>query len=236
MAAGQLGPGFDVDTHFTPRYKPWDQRVCLVPDGDLFREIRDGRASVVTDTIERFTEDGILLASGKALPADIVVMATGLKLNMLGDIALTVDGQRRLPAESMAYKGMMLNDVPNMVLAFGYTNASWTLKADLTAEYVCRLLRYMDRHRHRIAVPRSDPALQAVPFLSFTSGYVQRAAGVLPRQGDRRPWRVYQNYIMDMLTIRHGRIADGVLQFDAPRAAQMRHAGQPGLVVGEVQP
>jgi len=236
MAAGQLGPGFDVDTHFTPRYKPWDQRVCLVPDGDLFREIRDGRASVVTDTIERFTEDGILLASGKALPADIVVMATGLKLNMLGDIALTVDGQRRLPAESMAYKGMMLNDVPNMVLAFGYTNASWTLKADLTAEYVCRLLRYMDRHRHRIAVPRSDPALQAVPFLSFTSGYVQRAAGVLPRQGDRRPWRVYQNYIMDMLTIRHGRIADGVLQFDAPRAAQMRHAGQPGLVGGEVQP
>lgn len=236
MAAGQLGPGFDVDTHFTPRYKPWDQRVCLVPDGDLFREIRDGRASVVTDTIERFTEDGILLASGKALPADIVVMATGLKLNMLGDIALTVDGQRRLPAESMAYKGMMLNDVPNMVLAFGYTNASWTLKADLTAEYVCRLLRYMDRHRHRIAVPRSDPTLQAVPFLSFTSGYVQRAAGVLPRQGDRRPWRVYQNYIMDMLTIRHGRIADGVLQFDAPRAAQMRHAGQPGLVGGEVQP
>jgi cyclohexanone monooxygenase len=236
MAAGQLGPGFDVDTHFTPRYKPWDQRVCLVPDGDLFREIRDGRASVVTDTIERFTEDGILLASGKALPADIVVMATGLKLNMLGDIALTVDGQRRLPAESMAYKGMMLNDVPNMVLAFGYTNASWTLKADLTAEYVCRLLRYMDRHRHRIAVPRSDPALQAVPFLSFTSGYVQRAAGVLPRQGDRRPWRVYQNYIMDMLTIRHGRIADGVLQFDAPRAAQMRHAEQPGLVGGEVQP
>ncbi|KWR87988.1 flavin-containing monooxygenase [Cupriavidus sp. IDO] len=236
MAAGQLGPGFDVDTHFTPRYKPWDQRVCLVPDGDLFREIRDGRATVVTDTIERFTEDGILLASGKALPADIVVMATGLKLNMLGDIALTVDGQRRLPAESMAYKGMMLNDVPNMVLAFGYTNASWTLKADLTAEYVCRLLRYMDRHRHRIAVPRSDPALRAVPFLSFTSGYVQRAAGVLPRQGDRRPWRVYQNYIMDMLTIRHGRIADGVLQFDAPRAAQMRHAGQPDLVGGEVRP
>ncbi|NOV27270.1 NAD(P)/FAD-dependent oxidoreductase [Cupriavidus necator] len=219
MAAAQLPPGFDVATHFTPRYKPWDQRLCLVPDGDLFRALREGRASVVTDTIARFTEDGIVLASGKSLAADIVVMATGLKLNMLGDIALTVDGRPRRPAECLAYKGMMLSEVPNLVLAFGYTNASWTLKADLTAEYVCRLLRHMDRHGHRIAVPRAPAAMQPTPFLDFTSGYVQRAAGVLPRQGDRKPWRVHQNYLKDLLTIRHGRIADGVLQFGAPPAA-----------------
>ncbi|PLP96299.1 flavin-containing monooxygenase [Cupriavidus pauculus] len=214
MAAAQLAPGFDVDTHFTPRYNPWDQRVCLVPDGDLFREIRNGRASVVTDQIERFTADGIVLKSGQTLPADVVVVATGLKLNMLGDIALTVDGQARRPSESLAYKGMMLGNVPNLVLAFGYTNASWTLKADLTAEYVCRLLRFMDRRGHRMAMPEVDPSVLTVPFLDFSSGYVQRAASVLPRQGQRKPWRVYQNYLMDMLTIRHGRIDDGVLRFD----------------------
>jgi NAD(P)-dependent dehydrogenase (short-subunit alcohol dehydrogenase family) len=232
MAAAQLGPGYDVGTHFTPRYMPWDQRVCLVPDGDLFNVIREGRASVETDTIERFTANGIRLASGRELPADVVVVATGLKLNILGDIAITVDGQRRVPAEAMAYKGMMLSDVPNLVQAFGYTNASWTLKADLTAEYVCRLLRYMDRHGHRIAVPRRDPAVQAQPFLSFTSGYVQRADSVLPRQGDRKPWRVYQNYFMDMLTIRYGRIADGVMQFDAPLGATMRLDGRVAVVTG----
>jgi len=221
MAAAQLGPEVDVATHFTPRYKPWDQRLCLVPDGDLFREIRAGRATVVTDTIDHFTPDGIRLASGKTLPADIVVMATGLKLNILGDIVLTVDGERRVPGDGMTYKGMMLADVPNLVLTFGYTNASWTLKADLTAEYVCRLLRHMDRTGQPIAVARTDPTVQAEPFLSFTSGYVQRAATVLPRQGDRRPWRLYQNYLKDMLTIRYGRVADGVLQFHAPgRPAQ----------------
>ncbi len=235
MAAAQLGPGFDVGKHFTPRYKPWDQRVCLVPDGDLFREIRDGRASVVTDTIARFAEDGIVLASGQRLAADIVVTATGLRLNMLGDIAISVDGQPRVPAELMTFKGMMLNDVPNLVLAFGYTNASWTLKADLTAEYVCRLLRYMDRHGHKVAMPRRDASVQPTPFLDFTSGYVQRAAGVLPRQGDRRPWRLYQNYIMDMLTIRHGRIADGVLQFDMPRSVPTQRETPVGLSGGEVQ-
>lgn len=218
MAAAQLAPGFDVGTHFTPRYNPWDQRVCLVPDGDLFREIRNGRASVVTDQIERFAADGIVLKSGQTLPADVVVVATGLKLNMLGDIALTVDGQPRRPAESLAYKGMMLGNVPNMVLAFGYTNASWTLKADLTAEYVCRLLRFMDRRGYRIAMPEVDPSVGTSPFLDFSSGYVQRAAAVLPRQGLRKPWRVYQNYLMDMLTIRHGRIDDGVLRFDRAAA------------------
>lgn len=236
MAAAQLGPGFDVGKHFTPRYKPWDQRVCLVPDGDLFREIRDGRASVVTDTIERFAEDGIVLASGQTLPADIIVTATGLRLNMLGDIAVSVDGQPRVPAALMTYKGMMLDDVPNLVLAFGYTNASWTLKADLTAQYVCRLLRYMDRHGHRVAMPRRDASVQPAPFLDFTSGYVQRAAGVLPRQGDRRPWRLYQNYILDLLTLRHGRIADGVLQFAMPRSAPAQRETPASLSGGEVQP
>jgi len=223
MAAAQLAPGFDVDTHLTPRYNPWDQRVCLVPDGDLFRAIRNGRASIVTDHIERFDADGIVLKSGQTLPADVVVVATGLKLNMLGDIALTVDGQPRRPSECLAYKGMMLGNVPNMVLAFGYTNASWTLKADLTAEYVCRLLKFMDRRGHRIAMPQVDPDVQRTPFLDFTSGYVQRAAAVLPRQGDRKPWRVYQNYLMDMLTIRHGRIDDGVLRFDTAQAAPLPH-------------
>lgn len=219
MAAAQLEPGFDVDTHLTPRYNPWDQRVCLVPDGDLFREIRNGRASIVTDQIDRFTADGIALKSGKTLPADVVVAATGLKLNMLGDIALTVDGKPRRPSECLAYKGMMLSNVPNLVLAFGYTNASWTLKADLTAEYVCRLLRFMDRRAYRFAMPLVDPDVQSAPFLDFSSGYVQRAAHVLPRQGHRKPWRVYQNYLMDMLTIRHGRIDDGVLHFDTAQAA-----------------
>jgi len=238
MAAAQLEPGFDVGTHFTPRYKPWDQRVCLVPDGDLFREIRHGRASVVTDQIERFTADGILLKSGKTLPADIVVVATGLKLNMLGDIALSVDGQPRRPSEAIAYKGMMLSNVPNLVLAFGYTNASWTLKADLTAEYVCRLLKFLDRRGYRYAMPLVDPGVRAVPFLDFTSGYVQRAATVLPRQGHRKPWRVYQNYLMDMLTIRHGRIDDGVLRFDTTQAATMPNndPNDPNNPIAEAQP
>ncbi|WP_423193115.1 flavin-containing monooxygenase [Cupriavidus sp. H18C2] len=235
MAAAQLAPGFDVATHFTPRYNPWDQRVCLVPDGDLFRELRNGRASVVTDQIERFTADGIVLQSGQTLPADVVVVATGLKLNMLGDIALTVDGQPRRPSESLAYKGMMLGNVPNLLLAFGYTNASWTLKADLTAEYACRLLRFMDRRGYRIAMPAPDPTVQAVPFLDFTSGYVQRAASVLPRQGHRKPWRVYQNYLMDMLTIRHGRIDDGVLRFARAPAAAVP-ATAPNDPLAEAQP
>nr|WP_323744942.1 NAD(P)/FAD-dependent oxidoreductase [Noviherbaspirillum malthae] len=215
MAARQLAPGYDI-ANFTPNYKPWDQRICAVPDGDLFRAIRKGRAAVVTDTIDRFTADGIRLSSGRELPADIVVIATGLKLNAMGGMTLTVDGKPVHSHASMAYKGMMLSDVPNFAMAFGYTNASWTLKADLTAEYVCRLLRYMDRHRHAIAVPRREPGVEPVPFLNFTSGYVQRAQHLLPQQGSRAPWQVYQNYLQDLLTIRFGRIADGVLRFGAP--------------------
>ena len=213
MAAAQAGPRCDARTHFAPRYDPWDQRVCLVPDGDLFRAIRAGRAEVVTDTIERFTPTGIRLASGATLPADVVVVATGLELQLLGDIALTIDGAPLRPSESMAYKGMMLSDVPNLALSFGYTNASWTLKADLTAEYVCRLLRHMDRRGATIVVPRRDPTVGSAPFLSFTSGYVRRALERLPKQGTRAPWRVHQSYLADMLAIRFGRIDDGVLGF-----------------------
>nr|WP_245844969.1 NAD(P)/FAD-dependent oxidoreductase [Noviherbaspirillum humi] len=218
MAAQELGAGFDVATHFTPSYKPWDQRMCVVPDGDLFRAIRAGRASVVTDTIERFTAGGIRLSSGRELPADVIVVATGLKLQMLGGMTLMVDGKPVQPSEALTYKGMMLADVPNFAMAFGYTNASWTLKADLTAAYVCRLLRHMDRHGEAIAVPRREADVQPRPFLDFTSGYVQRAKDILPKQGSRAPWQVHQNYFRDMSVIRFGRIDDGVMRF-GPKGA-----------------
>jgi monooxygenase len=215
LAREQVGPEFDVDTHFTPRYKPWDQRMCLVPDGDLFSRIRDGRVSVVTAGIERFTDRGLKLCSGDELAADIVVIATGLKLNVLGDVAVLIDGRPCDLGAALAYKGMMLSDVPNLAMTFGYTNASWTLKADLTAGYVCRLLRFMDRHGHAIAVPRRDASVVPQPFLTFTSGYVQRAVAILPKQGSKRPWKVYQNYLMDLVNLRYGRIADGVMHFSA---------------------
>jgi cyclohexanone monooxygenase len=215
MARHQLGRDFDVGTHFTPDYKPWDQRVCVVPDGDMFKTIRKGQASVVTDHIERFTDTGILLKSGQELAADVVVLATGLKIKVLGGVSVTVDGKPFRASEAMSYKGMMLSELPNCVMTFGYTNASWTLKADLTAAYVCRLLRYMDRKGIAIAVPRRETGVEPEPFLNFTSGYVQRAKGELPQQGSRRPWQVYQNYFQDMLTIRFGRIADGVMHFAA---------------------
>ncbi|MBD9482570.1 NAD(P)/FAD-dependent oxidoreductase [Pseudomonas sp. PDM14] len=212
LAARRLGPDVDM-RHFTPSYRPWDQRLCAVPDGDLFKALRAGRASVVTDTIERFTTDGIRLASGQELAADIIVTATGLKLNVLGDIRFQVDGEPLTVAEKMAYKGMMLSDVPNCIMAFGYVNSSWTLKAELTADYVCRLLRFMDRKGYATAVAKADASVGEVPFLSFNSGYVQRAAALLPKQGARRPWQVYQNYLQDMLTIRYSRIDDGVMHF-----------------------
>ena len=214
MVAAQLGSPEAAAAHFTPRYKPWDQRVCVVPDGDLFRALRDRRASVVTDTIQRFTPTGIRLASGQELQADIVVAATGLKLNAMGDIAITIDGKAFKVADAMAYKGMMLSDVPNLAMTFGYTNASWTLKADLTAAYVCRLLRHMERHGHAIVVPRRQPDVQPQAFLNFSSGYVQRGAGMLPQQGSRQPWQVHQSYLADLLSIRWDRIADGVLHFE----------------------
>ena len=208
-----LGPEYDVATHFTPRYNPWDQRLCLVPDSDLFKAIRAGSASVVTDQIETFTETGIRLQSGKELEADIIVTATGLKLNLLGDIAFTLDGGQVDLSKCLSYKGTMFSDVPNLASVFGYTNASWTLKADLTCEYICRILNTMRRRGYAVAKPRRDPSVEEAPFLDFTSGYVQRALHMLPKQGARKPWKLYQNYALDMAALRFGTVDDGVMQF-----------------------
>jgi monooxygenase len=214
--ARQLPPGYDVDTHFRPAYDPWDQRLCLVPDGDLFKAIRQGRASVVTDRIETFTERGLRLASGAELEADVVVTATGLNLLALGGMRLAVDGREvRLP-ETMSYKGMMLSGVPNLAIALGYTNASWTLKCDLTCAYVCRLLAHMDAHGLRQCTPRNhDPSVTEQPFIDFTSGYVLRSIDEFPKQGSKAPWRLYQNYPRDILALKLGALEDGAMEFSA---------------------
>jgi cation diffusion facilitator CzcD-associated flavoprotein CzcO len=224
----ELGPDFDIETHFTPRYNPWDQRVCLVPDSDLFASLREGRASVVTDQIETFTENGLKLKSGKELEADIIVTATGLNLQVMNGLKLTVDGQRVDPSKVLAYKGMMYEGVPNLISFFGYTNASWTLKADLTADYVCRLLNHMQKTGMRQATPRNnDPAVEQRPWLDFSSGYVQRSIAKFPKQGDRAPWKLHQNYALDILLLRHSKIDDGVMEFSNPasqRAKRQREA------------
>src|SRR5690606_29204162 len=207
----QLGSAVDIK-HFSPSYNPWDQRVCAVPDGDLFHMLRAGQIDIATDTIDHFTAQGIQLSSGQELEADIIVTATGLKLNSMGDVQVLVDGKTVNPGDCMAYKGMMLSDVPNLILTFGYTNASWTLKAELTANYMARLLRHMDKKGARIAVAPRDPAVAELPFLNFTSGYVQRAAEILPKQGDRPCWQVSQNYLADKYVIQYGKPDDGVLQ------------------------
>jgi cation diffusion facilitator CzcD-associated flavoprotein CzcO len=199
--------------HFTPSYDPWDQRLCLVPDGDLFRSIREGRASVVTDRIDTFTEGGIKLASGEELPADVVVTATGLRLRLFGGMELFVDGQRVETSKAMVYKGIMCSDVPNMAFAIGYTNASWTLKCDLTAEYVCRLLAYMDAKGYAQCCPRRSPEVKEVPLIDFSSGYVTRVLAELPHQGDRMPWRLYQNYILDRVLLRRAPLEDRAMEF-----------------------
>jgi monooxygenase len=209
-----LGPDYDIATHFTPRYNPWDQRLCLVPDGDLFESIRDRRASVVTNEIDTFTKNGIRLKDGSELEADIIVTATGLNLQVLGGLEVSVDGQAVDFARKLNYKGMMYSDVPNLASSFGYTNASWTLKCDLTCEYVCRLINYMDRHGYKQCVPHnSDPSIEPMPSLNFTSGYVQRSIAKMPKQGSKRPWRLYQNYALDIVSLRFGKIDDGVMQY-----------------------
>jgi cation diffusion facilitator CzcD-associated flavoprotein CzcO len=209
----QLPPGYAVDTHFKPAYDPWDQRMCLVPDGDLFKAIKDGTAEVVTDRIRGFTETGLELESGRHLDADVVVTATGLNLQIFGGAELTVDGEQVVPHETMAYRAMMLSGVPNFAFTIGYTNASWTLKADLVGEYVVRLLRHLRETRSRSVVPVRDPAVEEVPLLDFESGYVQRAVHTLPRQGDRAPWALKQNYLYDALQLRTAKLDDGVLRW-----------------------
>ena len=209
-----LGPDYDVDRHFTPRYNPWDQRLCLVPDADFFRAIRRGKVSIVTDHIETFTETGLKLTSGAELPADLIVTATGLVLVPLGGARLTVDGRAVDPAKTFIYKGMMYSDVPNLASVFGYTNASWTLKADLVCEYVCRLLNRMDRGGWRQCTPRnSDPTLKEEPWVDFSSGYIQRALAKQPKQGSKRPWKLYQNYALDLLSLRFGSVRDKAMVF-----------------------
>jgi cation diffusion facilitator CzcD-associated flavoprotein CzcO len=208
-----LPPGYDVDTHFRPKYDPWDQRVCLVPDGDLFAAISEGSASIETDTIETFTEHGIRLASGKELEADVVVTATGLNLLAIGGMEVAVDGEEIDISKTVGYKGMMLSGVPNLAISIGYTNASWTLKCDLTCEYACRLINHMDAAGHRQATPRLAPGTPTQPFIDLKSGYVQRALDRFPKQGVEAPWRLYQNYARDILTLRYGAIEDGVLDF-----------------------
>ena len=203
---------------FSPRYQPWDQRLCTVPDSDLFRAIRSGKAAVVTDQIAGFTSTGIRLQSGKELDADIVVTATGLKIEMLGGIQICVDNQPIEPKNLMGYKAMMFSGIPNLIMTFGYTNASWTLKADLTAAWMCRLLKHMKKYRLSSATPIRDPSVKEQPFLDFTSGYVQRAIQQLPKQGDRKPWRVYQNFFMDLITLRYSRLDDGALKFKSKQS------------------
>ena len=215
-----LGPDYDIATHFTPRYNPWDQRLCLVPDGDLFVALNAGRASMVTDHIDRFTPRGIRLKSGAELEADVIVTATGLDLQVLGGIQLDVDGRRVDPAATFNYKGMMYSDVPNLASSFGYTNASWTLKCDLTCAYVCRVLNHMDKRGWRQCTPRNtDPTLAPEPWLDFSSGYVQRAIGKFPKQGSRAPWKLYQNYARDIVSLRFGAVDDGVMVFSNPSAS-----------------
>jgi monooxygenase len=209
-----LGPDFDVEKHFTPRYNPWDQRLCFIPDEDLFRAIRSGKASVVTDEIETFTEKGLRLRSGQELEADIIVTATGLKVQLMGGMEVWVDGAQVTLSRAMSYKGMMYSDVPNLASSFGYTNASWTLKSDLTAEYVCRLLKHMDAGGYVRCTPRKrDASIAEQPAIDFSSGYIQRAKDVLPKQGSKRPWRLHQNYALDMLEFRFASVDDGTMEF-----------------------
>ena len=212
-----LPPGYDVDTHFTPRYDPWDQRLCVVPDGDLFRAIRTGAASVVTDRIDTFTERGLLLESGTELEADIIVTATGLELLFIGGIQLSVDGEHVDVPNRLAYKGMMLEGVPNFALAIGYTNASWTLKCDLTCDYVCRLLNHMRETGLRQCAPVNlDTAVTDQPLLGLSAGYVLRSADKLPRQGSKFPWKVYQSYLRDYRALKLRDVTDDAMEFSNP--------------------
>ncbi|MEO1039777.1 MAG: NAD(P)/FAD-dependent oxidoreductase [Pseudomonadota bacterium] len=228
----QLGEDFDVERHFTPSYKPWDQRFCLAPDGDFFAALKAGEASIVTDTIDRFSEEGVVLSSGDVLEADIIIPATGLEMQIAGGASLTVDGRLSDPAEHFTYRGMMLSQIPNLALTFGYTNASWTLKIDLTCERVCRMLNHMRRTGDQIAVALPPEDIEPLPLLDFSSGYVQRALAGLPRQGSEPPWRTYQNYVQDMFAIRYGRLDDGHMVFFQPGALKpesLRPAGAAAL-------
>lgn len=210
----RMGDDYDVDTHFTPRYGPWDQRLCLVPDDDFFNALKDKSASIVTDHIERFTTKGILLKSGQELETDMVVTATGLALEVFNGIALSVDGEAVVPADTYMYKGMMYSNIPNMAVSFGYTNASWTLRSDLTCAYVCRLLKHMDASATQQCTPRFDGSnIGESEWFNLSSGYVQRAKNKLPKQGDKDPWMAPQNYLLDIKNLKFGKVDDGTMEF-----------------------
>ncbi|MDX6595611.1 MAG: monooxygenase [Solirubrobacterales bacterium] len=225
-----LPPGYDVDTHFKPRYNPWDQRVCLVPDADLFQALGDGSAEIVTDRIATFTENGIELESGAKLEADVVITATGLNLLFLGGMRITIDGAEPDLARALTYKGMMLSDFPNFAYTLGYTNASWTLKADLTSEYICRLLNHMDAGGYRVCTPEvGDPSISEEPLLDFNSGYVLRSIDQLPKQGSKEPWKLRQNYPVDLRMLRRGAVDDGTMKFSGPAPRPQSEAAAQAL-------
>jgi cation diffusion facilitator CzcD-associated flavoprotein CzcO len=218
-AREQLGPEYDVERDFSPRYNPWDQRLCLVPDGDLFNAIKAGKAAIVTDTIDTFTETGVRLASGKELEADIIITATGLTMRLMANIELEVDGALVDLGQTLSYKGIMFSDIPNLAQAIGYTNASWTLKCELIAGYVCRLLNYMDAHGYSECLPKRPAGMPGEESaMALTSGYVERARASLPRQGPQRPWRTFNNYFRDLMIMRFGDVNDGTMRFS--RAGQ----------------
>jgi monooxygenase len=210
----ELGPGYDVGKHFTPAYNPWDQRLCLVPDADFFKAIRSGKASVVTDEIETFTNEGLQLRSGEKVRADIAITATGLTVKLFGGMQVVVDGAAVDQSKALTYKGMMFSDVPNLAYALGYTNASWTLKCELTSAYVCRLLNHMGARGYDWCTPRRrDSSIVEEPAVGLTSGYIKRAGAILPKQGSKRPWRLYQNYALDTAALRFGTVRDGTMEF-----------------------
>ena len=217
----QLGPNYDMK-HFTPDYNPWDERLCAVTNGDLFKAIRNNKASVVTDHIKNFTKEGILLKSGEMLEADIIITATGLNVQMLGGIELSVDNKKFNITEKMLYKGVLIEDLPNLGLVFGYTNASWTLKADLVSEYVCRLINQMDREKMRQCTARNrNGKVHHSPFLDMRSGYIQRALNKVPQQGSHLPWKLYQNYALDMAMLRLGKMNDNIIHLSHPKSTQL---------------
>jgi cation diffusion facilitator CzcD-associated flavoprotein CzcO len=228
--ARALPGGFDVDAHFSPRYDPWDQRVCFVPDGDLFEALSSGRASIVTDRIDCFTERGVRLVSGGELEADVIVTATGLEIQLLGGMELSVDGRPVDFARTVAYKGMMFSGVPNLAMAFGYTNASWTLKCDLVNDYVCRLINHMDAHGYRQCTPvEPEASMPREPLLNLNSGYIMRARERMPTQGARLPWRLHQNYVLDVRMLRRGRLEDEGVEFSAGTVAPLPASDEPEL-------
>jgi cation diffusion facilitator CzcD-associated flavoprotein CzcO len=218
-----LPEGYELAPHFTPRYGPWTQRVCLVPDGDLFESLAAGDASIVTDGIETFTEKGLKLVSGAELEADIVITATGLNLLVLGGMEIAVDGEEIELGKTVGYKGMMFSGIPNLTVALGYTNASWTLKCDLICEYACRLINHMDAHGYDQCMPKHpDDSVEIEPFIDLMSGYVLRSIDKFPKQGSRPPWRMYQNYPRDILLIRRGALEDEGIEFTRAPTADKR--------------